>query len=92
MARKTVLGKVREAIADAAVEVIDAADKHVIHPVGETLGILDKPEAKPEEVGEAPKPKSTLKSRLMTKGLPAARPSTKSSHQPENRTGRSRQG
>jgi len=90
MAKKTVLGKVREAIADAAVQVVDADDKHVVHPVGETLGSIDEPEAKPEEVVAAPKAKSTLKSRLMTKGLAGARPSTKSSHEPENRTGRSR--
>ncbi len=93
MARKTVLGKVREAIADAAVEVIEAADKHVVHPVGEKLGLIDatetEPEATPEEVVATPKPKSA-KSRLMTKGLPGTRPSTKSSHEPENRTGRSR--
>lgn len=94
MARKTALGKVREAIADAAVQVVDAADKHIVHPVGETLGLIDapevKPEVKPEEAVAAPKAKSTVKSRLMTKGLPGARPSTKSSHEPENRTGRSR--
>ena len=90
MARKTALGKVREAIADAAVQVVDAADKHIVHPVGETLGLIDAPEVKPEEAVAAPKAKSTAKSRLMTKGLPGARPSTKSSHEPENRTGRSR--
>ena len=90
MARKTALGKVREAIADAAVQVVDAADKHIVHPVGETLGLIDAPEVKPEEAVPAPKAKSTVKSRLMTKGLPGARPSTKSSHEPENRTGRSR--
>lgn len=90
MARKTTLGKVREAIADAAIHVADAAEKHVVHPVGEKLGLSDAPEAKPEEVVAAPKAKSTVKSRMLTKGLPGARPSTKSSHEPENRTGRSR--
>ncbi len=111
MARKTVLGKVREAIADAAVQVVDAADKHVVHPVGEKLGLLDsKPaKAKKKVVAKKVKPavksettekveekipvkkaKSTVKSRMMTKVVPAAKPSTKSSHEPENRTGRSR--
>ena len=111
MARKTVLGKVREAIADAAVQVVDAADKHVVHPVGEKLGLLESEPTKPkkkavakkvkppvesetpvkeEEPGVAKKAKSTVKSRMMTKVIPAAKQSTKSSHEPENRTGRSR--
>ena len=66
MARKTTLGKVREAIADAASSVADAAEKHVLHPVGEKLGLIEKP-----PVATAKKPTSTIKSRMMTRSVTA---------------------
>ena len=44
--KKTALGKVGAAIADAASAVVKSADKHVVHPVGEALGLLEKKKPK----------------------------------------------
>ena len=40
--QKTTLGKVGAAIAGAAVTAVHAADEHVVHPVGEALGLMDE--------------------------------------------------
>ena len=39
--KKTTLGQIGAAIADAATTVVHSADKHVVQPVGDALGLTD---------------------------------------------------
>ncbi len=67
--KKTTLGKVGEAIAGAATTAIHAADKHVVEPVGDALGLTGgKPGAK--------KPAKKPVAKSATKSV-AAKPSAK---------------
>ena len=62
-AKKSTVRVVAVAVKDAALAVGHAADDHVIHPVGEALGLIKKKEPK----GKAPraKPRSSVEVSLM---------------------------
>lgn len=83
--KKTTLGKVGAAIADATVTVIQAADAHVVHPVGEALGLMDgkKPAGKkPAPKKPAAKKPAAVKSAVKPPAVEAPKVSaTKSSKQ-----------
>lgn len=49
---KTTLGKVGSAIADAAMGVVHAADKHVVEPVGDALGLMGDKDASNAQAGK----------------------------------------
>ena len=83
MAKKTTtLGKVGAAIADAAVTAVRAADAHVVHPVGEALGLMDekKPESK-KPPAKKPATKKVAASVPAPSPKPPAKPLPKSSKQ-----------
>ncbi len=56
--KKSTVGKVVEAIKEAAATVATAAEDHVIHPVGRALGLESKPTEAKEKPAEA-KPAET---------------------------------
>ena len=54
--KKGVVAKVGAAIAGAAATVAEVADANVIQPVGQALGLTDKPKKKPTAKKKAARP------------------------------------
>lgn len=80
MAKKSTLGKVREAVTDAAAAVAHAAEAHVVKPVGKALGLAGekKPAAKKSTAKKAAKPAAAKAAAQKPVAKAAAKPKSKS--------------